>query len=188
VSLHAEALTVLRGWPAPDAEQDAVRRTYVAHLERHPDGLDRDCRPDHLTASTLILSTDGTEVLLTLHAKANAWFQMGGHCEPDDGTLAAAARREAIEESGIEDLVLDPDPVQLDVHEVPFCGTGGPVRHLDVRFVAVAPAAAVHAASAESLEVRWWPADALPSGEPGLVRLVELARERLAQSTSSTVG
>ena len=39
-------------------------------------------------------------MLLTLHAKAGQWFQLGGHCEPGDATLAGAATREAAEESG----------------------------------------------------------------------------------------
>ena len=45
------------------------------------------------------------------------WLQMGGHCEPEDATLAAAALREATEESGIAGLTLLPGgPVRLDRH------------------------------------------------------------------------
>ncbi|HET9858470.1 MAG TPA: NUDIX hydrolase [Nocardioidaceae bacterium] len=179
VSLHDDALALLRGWRAPNDEQERVRRRYVHHLEAEPTGLDRSCYPDHVTASTLVLSADHQQVLLTLHAKANAWFQMGGHCEPGDTTLAGAALREAVEESGVLGLVLDPVPVQLDVHDVPFCDPRGGVHHLDVRFLAVAPAEAVHAVSEESLDVRWWPADALPTDDPNMVELVQLARKRL---------
>ena len=179
-SLHDDALAVLDRWPAPDESQEALRQRYVAHLRAHPDGLDRGCRPDHLTASTLVLDADGGSVLLTLHAKARAWFQLGGHCEPGDVTLAGAALREATEESGLTGLVLDPVPVQLSEHAVPFCGPDGDVHHLDVRFVAVAPAGLEHAVSEESLDVRWWPADALPEPEPDLVELVALARARLS--------
>lgn len=187
--LHADALHLLSGWNAPDAGQAALRERYVRHLRQHPHGLDRDCRPDHLTASTLVLSDDGEHVLLTLHAKANAWFQFGGHCEPADATLAGAALREASEESGITGLVLDPRPLQLSEHAVPFCGDDGDVHHLDVRFLAVVPASAGTAVSAESLEVRWWPVTALPTDEPGLVDLVRLGRERLGvQSTSDSPG
>ena len=130
-------------------------------------------------------------MLLTLHAKARQWFQFGGHCEPGDVTLAAAAAREAAEESGIPDLLLDPVPVQLSEHAVPFCDPRGGVHHLDVRFVAVAPADADHAVSDESLDVRWWPADALPDPQPDMVELVALARARTlaaAQSTSAASG
>lgn len=178
-TLHDDALSLLRGWTAPNAEQEAVRRAYVTHLEAEPAGLRRDCLPEHITASTLIMSADHGGVLLTLHAKANAWFQMGGHCEDQDSTLAGAALREAVEESGVLRLTVDPHPVQLNTHDVPFCDPGGTVRHLDVRFLAVAPEEAMHQVSAESLDVRWWPVDALPTAETGIVELVALARSRL---------
>ncbi len=181
-SLHSDALSVLRAWSTPSAQQDEVRRSYVRHLEAEPDGMRRDCYPDHITASTLILSADAGQVLLTLHAKAKAWFQMGGHCEEHDRTLAGAALREAVEESGVPDLEIDPEPVQLNTHSVPFCDSRGGVRHLDVRFVAVAPERAEHSASAESLDVAWWPVHDLPTQEPNLVELVRLARARLGAS------
>lgn len=180
--LHADALAALRGWTAPTDAQEQLRRRYVAHLEAHPDAMTRKCTPDHLTASTLVIDAERGEVLLTLHAKARAWFQFGGHCEPGDATLAGAALREAIEESGLTGLALDPVPVQLSEHAVPFCGSTGPERpihHLDVRFVAVAPAGVEHAVSEESIDVRWWPTDALPDPQPDLVELVELALVRV---------
>jgi 8-oxo-dGTP pyrophosphatase MutT (NUDIX family) len=185
-ALRADALRVLRGWSAPSPDQGRLRDRYVAHLDAHPDGMTRDCTPDHLTASTVVLSHDRARVLLTLHAKARRWFQLGGHCEPGDTTLAGAALREAVEESGVK-LVLDPVPVQLSEHAVPFCGPSGDVHHLDVRFLALAGPDAVHAVSDESLDVAWWPVDALPDPEPDLEGLVTLALERL-QSTSEPGG
>lgn len=179
MSAHTAALTALRSWRPPSAEQAALRDRYVDHLVAHPDGLSRTCVPDHLTASTLVLSADSDAVLLTLHAKARRWFQFGGHVEPGDAGLAEAALREAGEESGVADLDFDPTPVQLSEHAVPFCGPSGDVHHLDVRFVAVAPAGAGHSVSDESLDVRWWLLDALPELEPELHELIELSRARL---------
>lgn len=185
MTAHAEALGALRSWTPPTTAQAALRDRYVTHLEAHADGLDRACRPDHLTASTLVLTADGSSVLLTLHAKARRWFQLGGHVEPGDTSLADAALREAAEESGVAGLALDQVPVQLSEHAVPFCGPDGDVHHLDVRFLAVAPTDAAVAVSKESLEVRWWPADALPEPEADLVELVALARARLQSSAGS---
>jgi 8-oxo-dGTP pyrophosphatase MutT (NUDIX family) len=117
-------------------------------------------------------------VLLNLHRKAGRWFHFGGHLEPGDATLADAALREATEESGLAGLVLDLEPLHLSRHTVPFCDPRGPVDHCDVRFRAVAPASAVPAVSAESLDVRWWPVDELPTDEPDMVEMVQLARGR----------
>ena len=179
-SAHARARALLSAWIPPDEHQGQLREEYLAHLEHHAAGLQRSCLPDHLTASTLVVSPDGSQVLLTLHAKARAWFQLGGHVEPHDRDLAAAALREASEESGLAELDLDRVPVQLDVHEVPFCGGTG-TRHLDVRFLAVADPDASTAVSGESSDVRWWPADDLPSDESSLEQLVGLSRARLGQ-------
>lgn len=176
MSLHADALAVLRGWHAPDAGQEALRARYVAHLESAPEGMRRASYPDHVTAGTLVIDATGERVLLNLHRKAGRWFHFGGHCEDGDATLAAVALREAHEESGLRDLVFHPDPVQLDLHTVPFCGERGDVNHLDVRYVAAAPVDATAVVSDESLAVRWWPVDCLPDLEPAMHVLIDRAR------------
>ncbi|RLV50903.1 NUDIX domain-containing protein [Nocardioides mangrovicus] len=174
MSLRDDALATLLGWQPPDAGQEVLRATYVEQLSSHADALWRDGRLDHLTASAVVLDADRRQVLLTLHRKANRWFQLGGHLEPADPTLADAALREATEESGIDGLLPMPGPVQLDVHEVPFCRPGA--RHLDVRYVLHAPPGAQPTVSAESHDVRWWPVGELPDAE--LEPLVRLAVSR----------
>ena len=174
--LRADALSVLTGWVAPTAEQEMLRERYVAYLEGHDSGVLREDRPHHLTASTIVLSPDRGAVLLTLHAKAQRWFQFGGHLEPSDGSLLSAATREASEESGLADLVLDPVPVQLSDHAVPFCGEG--VHHYDVRFLALAPPGGTYAVSEESLDVRWFGLDQLPTDDRDMLELIDLALER----------
>ena len=176
--LRDEALATLRAWRPGSERQEELRRRYVDHLEAHPDGTDRSCAGAHLTAGALVLSADGSAVLLTLHAKARRWFHLGGHCEPGDASLAGAALREAREESGVEGLVLDPEPMHLDAHVVAFCGDHPSVTHLDVRFLARAPQGAQHVVSEESLDVRWWPVDALPNDAAELRELVDLAVAR----------
>ena len=179
MSLHLDALETLRGWQPPSADQEALRARYVRHLESREDGVWRECFPDHLTAGTLVLSAAGDEVLLNLHRKARRWFAFGGHLEPGDATLAGAALREACEESGLRDLDLHPEPVHLDEHAVGFCDPRGEVRHLDVRYAARAPAGVRPETSEESLDVRWWPVDALPDGmEDEMHELVRLAALR----------
>lgn len=177
--LHADATRTLGGWRAPDAGQEALRRTYVEFLGSRPDGVAKGAGPEHLTASCLVLDAPGARVLLTHHRRARQWFQFGGHLEVTDGSLWQAARREAREESGIATLEPLPHPVQLDRHvlegDFPGCR-----EHLDVRYAALAPPGAQPAVSAESLDVRWWPADGLPEGtREELSPLLALARRAL---------
>lgn len=172
MTAHDAAIATLAGWRAPSAGQEALRTAYVDHLAAHPDGLLKPCYPAHLTAGALVLSHDGSQVLLNLHRKARRWFHFGGHIEPGDPTLAAAALREATEESGIADLALAAEPVHLSAHEVAFCSPRGPVTHLDVRYAARVPAGTDPVVGDESLDVRWFPVDALPTDEPEMRELV----------------
>lgn len=177
--LWADAHEVLSRWTAPTPDQEALRRRFVGHLATHVDALDRASAPAHLTASTLVLSPGHDKVLLTLHAKAGRWFQLGGHAEPGDSSLLGAARREAEEESGLRHLSWRLGPVHLDAHPVAFCHPRGPVDHLDVRFVAVAHHGAAAVGSEESHDLRWWPISDLPTDEPSMRALVFLARQAL---------
>ena len=180
MSLRTDAVRLLTGWVSPDSAQESLRSTYVEHLHTHPDGHARSCYPAHLTAGALVLSHDRTRVLLNLHRKAGRWFHFGGHIEPADPTLAAAALREATEESGLSGLAIDAVPLHLSRHEVGFCDPRGPVDHLDVRVLARLGEDLDPVVSEESLDVRWWPVERLPTDEPDMVELVELARRRAA--------
>jgi 8-oxo-dGTP pyrophosphatase MutT (NUDIX family) len=181
VSLHADATDVLTRWRPPDAEQAALREHYLRHLALRPDGVWRECHPDHVTASTLVLSADRGHVLLTLHRRLRRWLQLGGHCEPGDPTLCAAAHREAAEESGIDGLTVDPVPVLLSRHEVP-CGPLRPAHHLDVQYVAQAGDGAFAVRSSESDDLAWFGVDALPGEVDASVRaLVEGSLGRLGR-------
>lgn len=177
--LHRDAVDVLECWSAPDDQQEELRRQFLDHLRAHPDAVAKPGPPVHLTASCVVLSSDGEHALLTHHRRARRWFQFGGHLEPGDTCVWSAARREGREESGIEEL--DPliRPVHLDRHVLD--GDFGRCReHLDVRYAALAPAGSDPSVGSESLDVRWWPLDDLPAGTwTDLGPLISLARSVL---------
>jgi len=176
MSLHDSAISLLTDWQSPDPDQDALRHAVLAFLYARPDGCERACAAGHITASTLVVDAAAEKVLLTLHPRFGRWLQLGGHCEVTDADIAAAALREATEESGIAGLRLDPTLAAIHVHPV-TCSLGVPTRHLDLQFIATARADAEIAISAESLDLRWWPIGDLPEGtDAGLSRLVDAVR------------
>ncbi|MFI9817936.1 NUDIX hydrolase [Saccharothrix variisporea] len=180
MSLHADAVEVLTAWRPAQREQEALRQAYLGFLAARPDACQRSCEPGHITASALVLDATGERTLLTLHPRVGRWLQLGGHCEPSDTTLAGAALREAEEESGIRGLRLDPTPIHLDVHPI-TCSLGVPTRHFDVRFLVRAPVGAQPVRSAESVDLQWWPLDAMPSNVDDLYPMVQAARAQIAR-------
>ena len=175
MSVRDSAIAILTEWQAPDPAQDSLRHAVLAFAHGRTDACLRECVPGHITASAIVLDDDGGRVLLTLHPRLGRWVQLGGHCEDDDEDIVAAALREATEESGIDALRIDPELVAVHVHPV-TCSLGVPTRHLDLQFVARAPAGAQITLSDESDDLRWWPADTLPAGsDHALAYLVKRA-------------
>ncbi|WP_426562147.1 NUDIX hydrolase [Angustibacter sp. McL0619] len=187
---------VLGEWEPPTSAQAELREGYLAHLRVHEDGIWRDGPPAHLTASCFVLDPSGERALLTLHRKGGFWVQFGGHLEPSDTSLAAAALREGVEESGVPGLRLLGSaglaPVDLDRHAL-SSRFGRCREHLDVAFVAIAAADSVPVVSDESDHVAWWPVDQLPSTAvddlPGrLARVAARVRQLAASSVVTSVA
>jgi 8-oxo-dGTP pyrophosphatase MutT (NUDIX family) len=180
--LHADAVAVLSRWTATSPAAAANRDRTLDLLAAGPVAMSRAHRPGHVTASALVLDPTGARVLLCLHGKFRKWVQLGGHCEPGDPTLVAAALREATEESGIGGLLVDPEPIDVDIH--PVACQGGSL-HYDVRFAVLAPAGAIEQVSEESEALGWFAPDGLP--EPladGTVQLIAPALATLARRTA----
>ena len=149
----ARARQVLADYLAPDRQQAEVQAEMLAFVDDHSDALWRSCLTGHLTASALVVDHQVERVLLLFHRKVQRWLQPGGHVD-GDANLAAAALREATEETGIDRLRVAVPPIDLDIHE--FRAAGEPSHlHLDTRYLVLAPAGARFRGNHESEALRW---------------------------------
>ena len=159
-------------------DQARFREAMLAFAADHPDALVRTCVEGHFTGSAFVVDAVAQRCLLLFHTKLQRWLQPGGHAD-GDANLAGVALREAEEETGIVGLVVDPSPLDLDIHEIP-AGKDAAHLHLDVRFLVVAPPDAVVVGNHESQGLRWVAPDELDTLDldEGLHRLADAAFAR----------
>lgn len=165
-------LAAHRPGTAREAVSLATIRRYLRWLP-HP--LDETADPVHVTASAVVLDDRG-RCVLHRHRRLGLWLQPGGHVDPGE-TPAAAALREAVEETGLPVQHDDVDRlVHVDVHE----GGRGHL-HLDLRWLLHGDGAAPFApASGESTELRWVPvADIDAWGDASVTDAVRAGAARL---------
>lgn len=140
--------------PADDKERsDLGRMREFARTLDQPFSADEPSA--HFTASALVVDPLRAHVCLVHHKKLDRWLQPGGHVEPADESVLAAAMREVLEETALVAEPLSERLLDVDIHEFPARGERAAHLHLDCRFLLVAQTGEVKS-SAESSDVRWF--------------------------------
>lgn len=185
---HLLALLAAHRPLAPDGAAHIVRT--VELVASHADPFDRhDLAPGHVTASAFVVSPDRARLLLIHHRRLQRWLQPGGHVEPADADVVAAARRELGEEAGIDSvdrLPEFPGLLDVDVHTIPGSADSDSHLHFDVRFLFRARSDAIRSGS-DAVDVRWVPVDAIEEFAPGASMARVATRLRRGREATPTV-
>jgi 8-oxo-dGTP pyrophosphatase MutT (NUDIX family) len=137
-------------WP----DEAATASLFGELLGDGADAFVRERLAGHFTASSWLVSADGTRTLLTHHRKLGLWLQLGGHAD-GERDLRIAALKEAQEESGLPGLRIEPGIFDLDRHWIPE-HKGVPAHwHYDVRYVVRAGEDEGYVVSDESHDLAW---------------------------------
>jgi 8-oxo-dGTP pyrophosphatase MutT (NUDIX family) len=154
LDLRAPLLDLLDRYLAATPAAKPVVRLFQEFANAHTDCFERSCVPGHVTGSSWLVDATGRRVLLTHHRKLDKWLQLGGHAD-GDGDVARVALREAEEESGLRDLIVEPAIFDLDRHLIPARGTEPAHWHYDVRFVVRTTGSEGFTISDESHALAW---------------------------------
>ncbi len=137
---QARLLAELQAHVPADGQEAAHRERMLALAGTPADVFSRHhFVPGHFTASAFVLAPDEGALLLIFHQRLGRWLQPGGHIDPGDPDVLAAAQREVREETGVLGLdVLAAHGrrhrlLDLDIHPIPAHGAEPRHEHFDVR-------------------------------------------------------
>jgi 8-oxo-dGTP pyrophosphatase MutT (NUDIX family) len=172
--------------PADSLEREHKTRV-IALLDEARDAFDRaHFSPGHVTASAFVVDPSREQLLLILHGKLGRWLQPGGHIDAGDPSVVATARREVLEETGLDlRAAANSQLLDVDVHQIPARADTPAHEHFDVRFAFEAERTDARAGS-DALGARWVSIAELLAGGPELptdesvLRAVRKLRARLA--------
>jgi 8-oxo-dGTP pyrophosphatase MutT (NUDIX family) len=111
-------LYLLRSYSSRFPAEAAATSKLIDFVEENEHCFERPLRKGHVTASAWVVNHDQSAVLLIHHIKLDKWLQPGGHCDGDPDTLHVA-KKECIEETGLEAEPVSTEIFDIDIHEIP---------------------------------------------------------------------
>jgi len=176
--MHREfILNLLNDYSAFDETEHQMHQALTAFVREHENCFERSLTKGHITGSAWLVDKELSHVFFTHHKKLNRWFQPGGHSDGDPNTLAVSMR-EASEESGIEDVYIQPVDnaiFDIDIHTIPANKKEPEHLHYDVRFLLETDRRHPLRISDESNEIAWIAVSDIPqyTQEDSITRMIK---------------
>jgi 8-oxo-dGTP pyrophosphatase MutT (NUDIX family) len=157
---RADILAMMEGHEPFDVEE--LRNKLMGlYLVRTVEGIfRRECNePGHVCGSALVSNMDGSRVLLNKHGQTGLYINFGGHADGDENVFGVA-KRELLEEAGIEGAECSGKLFDIDVHAMhAHVRKGEPVPehvHVDLTWLFRVPDNVAWVISEESSDIRWF--------------------------------
>ncbi|WP_296620493.1 NUDIX hydrolase [Marivirga sp.] len=168
---------------SPQSEEEKIFKQQMLQLyqEKSIVAFSRENLEAHFTASAWILNPNTQEVLLLHHKKLDKWLQPGGHADGETD-LEKVARKEANEETALENLDLVSDQVfDIDIHLIPEKKGIPQHDHYDVRFAYFCSNKGGTQINSESKDFQWINIKDVHTltKEPSILRMVKKSKSIL---------
>jgi len=168
-------ITALETYDAGQEEQEFIAR-FLALFKSERCFYRDHFDPGHITASAILFSDDGKNILMNHHKFLDKWLNFGGHCDGDEDVLNVAIR-ETMEESGLSAFKpVSASFCDIDIHDIPMNPKKGEPAHahFDIRYVMRMTGAQNPVLSDESNDLKWMTINqALAVADDSLRRLIE---------------
>jgi hypothetical protein len=166
-------LALLKSYNPKNNHEILCKNDITSFVKNNENCFERSLEIGHVTASSWLLDYRSQHALLTHHRKLNKWMQLGGHCDGDSDVLRVSIK-EAVEESGIEDIVaVNNNIFDIDIHFIPTNKQVPGHYHYDIRFLLQARNNQPFKISDESNALRWVSKDrsAMPTDDDSVIRM-----------------
>lgn len=158
-----------------DFSEELRYRTFFLQLLEEEHCFLRKNLTRHITGSAWITDFNRKHVIFLHHKKLNKWLQPGGHADGENN-VELVARKEALEETGIDNLQLAfPTVFDIDIHTIPARGDVPEHDHYDIRYWFLVDINQSPITNHESNDVKWvnlGEAKKLAKGNKSLMRMI----------------
>jgi 8-oxo-dGTP pyrophosphatase MutT (NUDIX family) len=147
-------LALLNKYETTFTEEETFRKETILFIENEPQCFERSLLKGHITGSAMVVNEVFTKTALVLHAKLGKWLQPGGHAD-GDANIMEVALKEAFEETGLKQLKVLPEILDIDIHTIPERKGVPEHLHYDIRFAIIANDLEPFLISDESADIQW---------------------------------
>ncbi|MEM7551065.1 MAG: NUDIX hydrolase [Bacteroidota bacterium] len=160
-------------------EEERFKSRFLELLQTNQNCFYRKSLERHITASAWIVDEELENALLIYHSKLNRWLQPGGHADGNED-LFSVAKKEVIEETGIDYRPKLKSIFDIDIHTIPEHKGIPKHDHYDVRFLMAVSKDTSVQRNNESKDISWKPLEVIsksPEIDRSIKRMIEKTRQ-----------